>query len=267
MAEQSEGSVQLITKVGALLRALEVKDQSAASLAEAIGEPRSSVYRLLRSLQALDWVDDGAARGTFRLGVGLVRLGAAARSGFDERTLALPIMEELHDATGETIFLCVRRGLQAICIERLDGRRVTVLALTIGGSLPLHVGAAPRALLAHAPAEIAAEWDRVARTEGLERLTKNSPVTVRAVQRELDAIRRKGYALSDQDVTIGVAAYGVPVFDYTGAVRAALSVSGIRDAILDPDSGVLDQLVDAGGRLSRALGWRGEALASAVADT
>ena len=67
---------------------------------------------------------------------------------FDERQAALPHMEHLHDMTGETVFLCVRRGLRAVCIERIEGSHVVSLALRLGGSLPLHAGAAPRALLA-----------------------------------------------------------------------------------------------------------------------
>ena len=120
----------------------------ARQLAELLGEPRTTVYRLLGSLEALDLVEPGAQPGTYRLGWKLMRLGAAVIERLDERQAALPVMERIHEATGETVFLLVRRGDDAVCIERLEGLRVQSLALRLGGSLPLHVGAGPRALLA-----------------------------------------------------------------------------------------------------------------------
>ncbi len=250
------GSVQILGKVAALLKALERKDQSAAALADCVGEPRSTVYRLLRSLQQLEWVEEGAQRGTFRLGVELIRLGRASQASFNERQLALPVMETLHDATDQTIFLMVRRELRGVCIERLEGRFVASLALTIGASLPLHAGAGPRVLLAYAPREIHDAWQEHASSEPMERYTKSTPTTVAAVLKELTGTRRRGYAISDQDVTDGIAAVGVPVFDYTGQLRASLSVSGLRESILGKNSDVTEQIIRAGLDLSRALGYR-----------
>ncbi|MGP3974403.1 hypothetical protein ACTWQF_10415 [Streptomyces sp. 8N114] len=63
-----------------------------------MGEPRSSVYRLLSSLQGLDTVESGS-RGTFRLGFPLLSLGTTVMERFDERRLAQPVMERLHDET------------------------------------------------------------------------------------------------------------------------------------------------------------------------
>lgn len=260
MPEVSDaGSVQILDKVAALLAALEGKERTAASLAECIGEPRSTVYRLLRSLQQLEWVEEGVSRGAFRLGVGLIRLGRAAQAAFNERQLALPVMEALHDATDQTVFLMVRRELRAVCIERLEGRFVASLALTVGASLPLHAGAGPRVLLAFAPQPVQDAWRAQADGQPLERYTKSTPTTVRAVTREAAAIRRRGHAISDQDVTDGIAAVGVPVFDYAGQLRAALSVSGIRDAILGDGARVVEQTIRAGADLSRALGYRAAA--------
>lgn len=257
MQESSEtGSVQILGKVAALLTALERKEQTAASLAECIGEPRSTVYRLLRSLQQLEWVEDGSSRGAFRLGVGLIRLGWASQAAFNERQLALPVMEALHDETDQTVFLMVRREFRAVCIERLEGRFVASLALTVGGSLPLHAGAGPRVLLAYAPKDVQAQWQEAAAERPLETYTKSTPTSVGQVVKELAAIRRRGYAISDQDVTDGIAAVGVSIFDYAGQLRASLSVSGLREAIIGDAADVIERTVRAGADLSRALGYR-----------
>src|SRR5262249_61379656 len=101
-------------------------------------------------------VEAGSRSGTYRLGWRLLRLGSAVIERLDERQAALPVMERIHERTGETVFLLVRRGDEAVCIERLGGLRVQSLALRLRGSLPLPPRARPRAPLAARPPR---EWD------------------------------------------------------------------------------------------------------------
>ncbi|HEY2140908.1 MAG TPA: IclR family transcriptional regulator [Solirubrobacteraceae bacterium] len=249
-----ENSVQVIAKAAAILDALaENRETSAAGLAARLGEPRSSVYRLLSSLQQLDMVDTGTKRGSYRLGLKLLRLGSAVQGRLDIRTAAMPTMERIHDETGETVFLCVRRGDDAVCVERLDGRRVTSLALRLGGALPLHAGAAPRSLLAFEPR---ARWNEFLAGGELERFSPVTPVTADELIPMLESIRRNGVSVSDEDVTPGIAAIGAPVFDHRGEVSAALSVSGMREAIMgERDGGTVRHLiVNGAAEVSRALG-------------
>jgi len=246
-------SVLVLAKAAALLdRLAEDGEATAGRLAELVGEPRSTVYRLLASLQSLDLVEPGSRRGTYRLGLALLRLGSAVVSRFDERQAALPVMERIHEQTGETVFLCVRRGREAVCIERLDGRRVQSLALRLGGSLPLHAGAAPRVLLAYEPREL---WEEYVAAGPLEALTPNTPTSRQELYRRLEAVRKTGASVSDEDVTLGIAALGAPIFDWRGRLRAALSISGIRPAILGDDAEAMQRLVVEGAReVSQALG-------------
>lgn len=256
-AASHNGSVQVLAKVASLFdRLAEEQEVSAARLAELIGEPRSTVYRLLASLQRLELVEAGTRRGTYRLGLKLFRLGSAVVARFDERQAALPVMERIHEQTGETVFLCVRRGREAVCIERIDGRRVQSLALRLGGSLPLHSGAAPRVLLAYEPREL---WSEYMAGRRLEVFTPNTPATPEELFAELEEVRERGYAVSDEDVTIGIAALGAPIFDHRGNLRAALSISGIRAGILGEDAfeEMCGLVVGGAEEISRALGHDG----------
>ena len=88
---------------------------------------------MLRTLQGLELVETGSRRGVFRPGVGLVRLGGSVLTRFDERTVTLPILERLRAQTKETVHLSVRRGYQAVFIERLLGERAHSLAIPLGG--------------------------------------------------------------------------------------------------------------------------------------
>lgn len=259
-----ESSVQVLTKVASLLdEVAEEQEVSAGRLAALLEQPRSTVYRLLATLQQLGYVEPGSRKGTYRLGLKLFRLGSIVAARFDERQAALPVMERIHEETGETVFLCIRRGREAVCIERIDGRRVQSLALRLGGSLPLHAGAAPRVLLAHEPREF---WEGYVSHDELQALTPNTPVTREQLFPLLDEVRAIGYAVSDEDVTLGIAALGAPIFDYRGTIRAALSVSGIRRGILGPDTveDMVELVVRGAREISAELGH--EAPAQAAAD-
>lgn len=257
-SRRSGPAVQVLAKAAALLdRLAEEPEAGAGRLAELLDEPRSSVYRLLASLQELELVEPGSERGSYRLGLKVFRLGTAVISRFDERQAALPLLERIHEETEETVFLCVRRAAEAVCIERLDGRRVQSLALRLGGSLPLHAGAGPRALLAFEPRDA---WHEYVRGRDLERYTRTTPATADELLEELEATRLRGYALSDGDVTPGIAALGAPVFDHHCRVIAALSISGVREAILgDTEDRNRELITNAAREVSHTLGFDEEA--------
>jgi DNA-binding IclR family transcriptional regulator len=247
------GSVAVLGKAMALVdRIAEEGEATPARLAELTGEPRSTVYRLLASLQKLELVEPGPRRGTFVLGLKLFRLGRTVVSRFDERQAALPVMERIHDELGETTFLCVRRGYNAVCIERIDGTRVTLLALSLGGSLPLHAGGVSRALLAFEPEEF---WEEYLEHHRLEALTAHTPATREALLEELRATRERGYSISDQDVTPGIAAIGAPILDHTGGLRAALSVGGMRDQLFANRDRAIELVCAGAAEISRTLGY------------
>jgi len=163
------------------------------------------------------------------------------------------VMERIHERTGETVFLCVRRGDEAVCIERLDGRRVQSLALRLGGSLPLHAGAAPRVLLAW---EARAEWEAFfERCSPLEQYTDRTPLTRKQLFAELEQTLERGYAVSDEDVTPGISSLGAPVFDYTGRIRGAISIGGTLQLLgEDTRTEAIRMLVEGAREVSAALG-------------
>jgi DNA-binding IclR family transcriptional regulator len=254
-----ENPVRSLAKAVLLLEALaSEREATPRRLAEVLNEPRTTIYRLLTGLEALDMVETGSQTGTWRLGWRLLRLGSAVIERLDERQAALPVMEQIHQATEETVFLCVRRGDEAVCIERIDGLRVQSLVLRLGGSLPLHAGAAPRTLLAWEPRS---EWEAyMDRAEQLDRYTDRTPVTRTDLFAELQQTVDQGYAVSDEDITAGIGSLGAPIFDYTGKIRAAISIGGMRQMLLeDRREEAIRLLVEGAQEVSTALGFGREA--------
>lgn len=215
--------------------------------------PKSTARRLLATLSALGYVTQHERRGLYRLGVRLIELGAKAKSSIDLRKAAMPIMNRLSEETEETIFLCIRKGDHALCIERIDGKHVQVLALQVGGTLPLYLGGAPRCILASLPDEEIADI----LSRGIIQYTEHSPRSAEDVWKLVAETRQRGYSVSKEDVTVGVCAMAAPIHDEEGRVVGALSISGIVQRISgDVEQRIIDLVVDGAREISSRLGWR-----------
>lgn len=248
--------MNVLTKAGRVLSQLgESSDLTARELSIRLREPRPTVHRLLQELAVLGFVERGPRRGTYRLGLELFRLGSLAALRIDVRDAAKAVMEEIHQALEETVYLVIRRQHEAVCIDRIEGLHIRSMYLQLGGSLPLHLGAGPRAVLAFLSH---AYWDEYFATVEVTTLTPQSPTTKAEVLELLVDTLRTGYAVSDGDVTVGMGSIGAPIFDSTGQVAAAISVGGLTALILeDPRRDHVIELVTGGARrISEAMGYR-----------
>jgi DNA-binding IclR family transcriptional regulator len=245
--------VRVLVKAMAVLDLLaEVEELSLGDIAARLELNKSTCHRILTTLAAGEFVERPAP-GTYRLGIGAFRIGSAMARRMGVRERALPAMQELYRATGETVFLLVPRGDEAVCIERLDGRYASTHTLRVGGTLPLHLGAGPRLLLAAMPYEQVEAY----LAGPLQRRSSPTRVPAEQLRDELERIRQVGYATSQDDVELGVSALGVGIRDHTGATVAALSISGLTvhlpESERDQHLGLLRHAADSA---SRALGRR-----------
>lgn len=248
--EQPKG-LRLVEKAVEVLDQLAEKGElSVAQLAELTGEPRSSLYRLISSLESRNLVEPASSRGLIRLGTRLLSWGAATQAGLSIRDRALPVMEWVNSASELTTYLLVRRDYMGVCIERLEGLRVSSLSLMLGGFISLHLGAAPRALLAFSDRGF---WQEYVDHHELESPTGQKPLTPKTLFELLEIERSQGYTISDGDVSEGIASIGAPVFNHAGKVEAAISVSGIRAQVLEGEADRTIELVIGAAREISAL--------------
>jgi DNA-binding IclR family transcriptional regulator len=247
--------LEILSKAAAVVFALEAEGELTANeIAQRVGEPVSSTYRLLTHLAAIGWVEKGLRRGFYRLGVDFLRVGGMIEDRIDLRDICRPTLRRLLDETGATSYLCVRRGGRAVCIERLEGREVRSLAMRLGDSLPLYAGAAPLAILSFLP-----KADRIAYVESLGSIRGEfvPAPSQRDLLKAIDRTRRGGYSLSDGDVTPGIAAIGAPIFNHRGELEGSISISGLRHKVLDV-AGNPARVIAAAAEASRRLGFDGE---------
>ena len=200
-----------------------------AEVAAASGIPRSSAYRILDGLVQVGLVkanqDD-----TYSLSLSWLNLSDVARSSLTEWPNAYELLAELTTLTGQTTFLTVISGFETVCVECAQGPSIDALILRPGGTLPFFAGAAGRVCLAYSDEQIQNDYLKQAPFAGYN---ENSLVTASALRTDIKQIRERGFAISNEDITIGVASIGVPIFSQQdGIVVGALSTGGFADAMM-----------------------------------
>ena len=247
--------------MGSVLRAMRLLDLfergrpelSLAEFARRSGYSKSTTYRLLVTLVEAGWLERSPA-GAFRLTIKAFQVGSVLVDSLELRREAGPIMARIAAELDEAVYLVVAAGTRAVCLERIDSEQgVRLTDLYVGGSQPLNLGAAPRALLAF-------DEDRLLTPlleEGLSRRTEHSLVNPSDLRSDLAETRRRGYSISDEDVTAGIGAIGAPIFGADGVAAAALSFGGLRQHVLPPRPAQVECLLQACQEISTRLGyWR-----------
>lgn len=220
---------------------------SPAEIAERVGMPRPSVYRLLDGLHAVG-LTEALPDSTARLSLRWLHLADEARAAMHEWSTAPVVLAELVEGTGQTAYLSVRRRHEAVCVEWQQGRAIGVLLLKPGRTLPLHAGAAGRTLLAF---DAGVDVDAYLAADDRRRYTDATLVDGARLRVDAEETRRRGYAVSDGDVTDGISALGAPVRAANGSVRGVLSLAGLTADLVREREAYARGLLAAADRLSR----------------
>ena len=214
---------------------------------------KTTTYRMIKALESKGYISYTPVGRKYRLGVKVFELGSYYQSKLDIRSFALPYLKVLTENTKEASFLCVRNGNDAICIERVETEnKDEYFALRVGGRQPLHCGAASRALLVEMSDE---ELETYAIDTGLPALTPRTITTVSELKNDVMVTKNQGYVYSNEDVTIGIVALGVPIRDYSGKVVAAISVSGIAKLFRQNMKGLSSEIMRTAALISSHMGY------------
>ena len=199
--------VTVVSRVVALLTAFDAQHSrlTLTQLAHRAGVPVPTAHRLVGELASsglLSRQSDGAyAVGRRMWDVGLLAPGEA-----DLREIASPFMHDLYAATLATVHLAVREGVAALYLDRLAGQRSVPVVSRMGTRLPLHATGVGKVLLAHAPAEV-----QELALSSLARLTPYTVIQPGRLRRQLEAVRRDGWASTVEEMTLGACSVAVPV--------------------------------------------------------
>lgn len=216
--------IQALERAVAILRSFTEAEPElgVGELSRRLGLHKSTVSRILATLERERLVGRSGETGKYRLGLGLVSLAGVALGRLDVRGASQPHLPALVEATQETVNVVVREGGDCVNIEREASARPIHYTGWIGRRLPLHCTAAGKALLAWlSPAQ-----RQMILPVPLRRYTPHTLADPGLLESALTAVVAQGYAIDHEEFEAGFSATAAPIRNHLGEVIAAVAVSG-----------------------------------------
>jgi len=248
--KEAKSSIQVIDRMMSLVEAL-ARHPTPVNLKQLATDTSlhpSTAHRIL-GVMVENRLVDRIEPGTYRLGIRLVELGNLVKSRISVRQEALPYMQKLHAAIGETVNLSVRHDDEVVYIERTSATSPMMRVVQIvGARAPLHITAVGKVFLAQDAPTVFMDY---ARRTGLPRFTPNTLTDSERLAQELEHVRARGYAIDNEEAEKGVSCIGAGIFNDEGRLVAGLSVSAPSDRLNSEWAQHVRQTAD---EISRAIG-------------
>jgi DNA-binding IclR family transcriptional regulator len=233
--------------------AQEPEGLSNAEISRKLQIPKSSASYILRTLVQRSYLNRDPQTGKYRVGLKILSLSRGALSGLDVREVALPIMRHLMEKTNLTCHLAILDGPEAVYIEKVEPQGFIKMDTWVGRRMRVHATSVGKALVAYIP------QDRLEKilSSGMEKRTSRTITTVPRFLKELDRVRKQGYAVDDEENNMGARCLGAPIFNQTGAIEASLGLSGTTQHVnAQTMPRIVEALKDAARHISMQLGYR-----------
>lgn len=245
--------IELIGKAVSILETLRDNPDglSLQDLAQQTGQVKSSVHRVLRSLMHHGFVEQDTRGGAYRLGIQILVLARGVRVTQNLVELAKPYCRELMERFDESTCLAVLRHGRGVFLDVHETRRDLRLLGPLGAEVHFHATAAGKVMAAFFPQD---QTDALLRTLSQTRITKRTLLSRSQIEREWAMVRKRGYAVNDEETILGAIFLAGPVFDASEHICGSISI-GIPKARYSAKLGerIIDQLVSSCRSLSEAL--------------
>ncbi len=256
MAESSGATLKSVERAIAILKSfsLERPERGVTELSRELGVHKSTVSRLMTTLERGGLLNRNPQTERYRLGIELVGLAAQVTSFMDVRQVARPFLRGLAESCQETVNLAVWDAGEVVNLEQFvpPARQVKNIGW-VGRRMCPHCTAAGKVLMAHLPPS---ELDEILRSD-LERFTPHTITDPQILRRELLRAREQGCALAREELEEGLNAVAAPVFDYSGEVICAITVAGPAYRVtpeLFPE--LASRLIETADQISKQLGYK-----------
>jgi IclR family KDG regulon transcriptional repressor len=245
--ENGKASVRAVERaLDILLCFTDSTDLGLTEIAKRVNLHKSTVFRILASLENKGFINRNAETDKYRLGFRIWELSASLNQSDDPFAILLPEMERLRDILGETISLYIREGKERIRVQAVQSMQTVRRFAAIGQRMPLSVGASSKVLVAYAGEEL------------LE-MVLNDPEWPSNINKEqyiqqIKQIHTLGYATSVEEREPGVSAISAPIFNRSGQIFAALAVSGpVNRLTQEKMKEIAPQVLEAANRMGKMI--------------
>lgn len=225
--------------VPALARGLELLSRfsrrtphlTGAELARDMALPRASVFRILHTLERAGYVERVGDSPTYRLGLGVLRLGFEYLASMELTEIGTPVITRLRDRSRCSAHLVVRDGRDVVFVAKAPGESALFQSVQVGARLPAHATVLGRLLLSDFDE---AGLERLYPEAQLQRFTDRTPTSVSELARLAAADRARGWAISEGGYETGISTVAAPVIDRNQRVAAVVSVT-VPAQTIDPE--------------------------------
>lgn len=224
---------------------------SLADVVKNVGIPKTTGFRILEILLARDYVTWSKDSEKYNIGIKALEIGISGLIGQDVVNVSIPYLQELSTSVGETSFLAVYNNGDVVYLYKAEGTSSIQTTARLGSRRPAYCTALGKVILASLPIE---ETDRIFEKK-LTRFTEKTIIDRLRLYEEFATIRINGYSIDDEGVEYGLYCLAVPIYNYTGGVVAAISVSGPTKRLCDGREKVIEELKNVGNFISRRLGY------------
>ncbi len=215
----------------------------------------STAGRLMAEMKEAGILQQNPANRAYSMGSKILAWAGVYLSTLDLREIALPFMEDLRQKTGETVSLYLLDGMDRLCIERMESHHTVRIVTRVGKRLPLYAGSGGKAMLAFLPE---ARIESLLNSDKLVPFTTATMVDPQILRRDLEKVRRQGYAVSVGEWLTDAAGVATPIFGRDNAVIGAISISGPTSRCTPEQiEEYADCLVQAADEISLQLGYTG----------
>ena len=244
-----------IDKTLSILEAISqnAKGLSLAEIVKSVGIPKTTAFRILEILAAREYVSWNHDNEKYSIGIKALEIGISGLIGQDIVDVSIPYLQELSATVGETSFLAVYNNGDVVYLYKAEGTSSIQTTARLGSRRPAYCTALGKVILANLSIE---ETDRVFE----KKLTKFTEKTISdrlKLYEEFAHIRSDGYAVDDEGIEYGLYCLAVPIYNFTGAVIAAISVSGPIKRVHENQDRIIDELKSVGAVISKRLGYVG----------
>lgn len=215
----------------------------------------STALRFLTALQRRDYVAQDIDTGRYYLTFKLCYLAQNVSAFFDIRSLALPFMRSVAHIFGESCNLAMESDMTVMYIDVVTGpNKILMSTQRIGNVAPMHCTGVGKLFLTDYSAT---DLEHLIAVKKLARFTEHTITEPSALAEELDRIRKLDYAFDNQECEVGARCIAAPIRDYTGKIKAGISVSG--PAVRMSDEHIfthLPFLLETAQQISTRMGWQ-----------
>jgi DNA-binding IclR family transcriptional regulator len=222
-----------------------------SEISRKLGIPKSSASYILRTLEKRGYLRREEETGRYRLGLKILSLGGDAQANLDIADVALPFMRSLVEKIRMTVHLAVLDQGEAVYIEKVEAPGFFKVNTWVGRRMFLHSTSVGKCLLAWLPKH---DIETIVKQQGMKKRTPKTIATMTKLLADLEQVKQSGYAVDDEENSLGARCVGAPVFDATGNVTAAIGASGTLTQMDEADMPrIVEALKETARRVSRQL--------------